>query len=186
MLSLTRALLTPVVLALALAVIVALVLVVLVHGTSASARQSSPKSSRTPASHPASSVPSGPIRWSMVVPRLDCAGVGTVVDARVLGDLDGDGRTDAVISAHCDAGAGSPPSVVEVFLDKGASPQRLADVVTTGDDLIVERVSMRQRVLTVRALGYSRGTPRCCPDKSVIRSWRVTTVAGTARLVRVH
>jgi hypothetical protein len=190
LLSLTRTLLTPVVLALTLAVIVAVVLVVLLHGTgrgrSGAAPHGSADGSRTPSARSVSPNPSAPIRWSTVVPRLDCAGVGTVVDARAIGDLNGDGRNDAVIGVHCDAGAGSPPSVVDVFLDEAGSPQLLGEVVSTDDDLLVKGVSLHERILTVRALGYSPGTPRCCPDKTVVRSWRVTGVAGASRLVPVH
>jgi hypothetical protein len=132
LLALTRTLLAPVVIALAIAAIVAFVVVVVLRGGSSgtpSAEASRPSGGRAPGSptatpstsmpstsSPSASVARPKVRWSKVVPTLSCGGVGTVVDALATGDLNGDGHPDAVISAHCDAGAGSPPSVVEAFL----------------------------------------------------------------------
>jgi hypothetical protein len=187
----TRALLTPVFIAMAIAVIVAFVVVVLVRGgasTTPPAATGSPtptNASSSPA-FPTSSAPPVAVHWSSVVPTLSCGGVGTVVDARVISDLNGDGRPDAVISAHCDAGAGSPPSVVEVFLDVSGRPRPLGDVVAIKEDLLVERVGVRRGVITVNAQGYTAGTARCCPDRTVNERWRVETTAAMSRLVRLH
>jgi hypothetical protein len=188
----TRTLLTPVFIALAIAAVVAFVVVILVRGggssaaPAASATDGSPSASRTPSASAPSSAGRPAVRWSTVVPTLACSGVGTVVDRRIVGDLNGDGRPDAVISAHCDAGAGSPPSVVEVYLDVAGTPHALGDAVSIDDDLLVQRLSLHLGLITVQAQGYTRGTPRCCPDRTIKQTWRVRTAAGKPRLLRVH
>jgi hypothetical protein len=191
LLALSRTLLTPVVVALAIAAVVAFVVVVVVRGSGSASPPASGRPSGTAAASRSASRPSAPsprprVHWSTVVPGLSCAGVGTVVDARAIGDLNGDRRPDAVISAHCDAGAGNPPSVVEVFLDQAGHPRSLGDVVSASDDLLVQRVGVRGGLVSLKAKGYSPGTPRCCPDRTVDQTWRVRSTAGTARLVRVH
>jgi hypothetical protein len=191
LLALSRTLLAPVVLALAIAAVVAFVVVVVVRGSGSGSPPTGSRpsgSTGSSSSAPRSSVPSPRprVHWSTVVPRLSCGGVGTVIDARAIGDLNGDRRPDAVISAHCDAGAGSPPSAVEVFLDDAGRPRSIGDVVSASDDLLVQRVGLRSGVISLKAMGYSPGTPRCCPDRTIDQTWRVRSSAGTARLVRVH
>jgi hypothetical protein len=192
LLALTRTLLTPVFIALAVAAVVAFVVVVLVRGDDPApppATLGRPSDSAHPSSsaeRPSLSTVTPTINWSNVIPTLSCDGVGIVVDARAVSDLNGDGRPDAVISAHCDAGAGSPPSVVEAFLDSAGHPRLLGDLVSEKDDLLVQRLGVRRGLVTVRAQGYSPGTPRCCPDRMIDRTWQVHLARGAARFVRTH
>jgi len=178
LLTLTRTLLTPVVLALAVAAVVSFVLVVVLRGHSSAPTQ--PLDTTT--GHQTAG-----IDWARVVPTLSCGGgVATVVDSRVVSDLDGDGRPDAVIAAHCDAGAGSPPSVVQVLLDRGGRPRLLGELVTPAQDLLVRRLALRGDLVELSAQGYSPGTPRCCPDRALSETWRVRTGSDSRALQRVH
>jgi hypothetical protein len=186
-----RALLTPVLIAMAVAVIVAFVVVVVVRGgdSTATPPATSPPTSSSASPSPSlssSAPPAKGVRWSTVVPTLSCDGVGTVVDSRVMGDLNGDGRPDAVISAHCNAGAGSPPSVVDVYVAAGAHARLVGTPVRIEDDLLVERVSVRGSEIIVTAQGYTAGTPRCCPDRTIKQTWRVRTTSSGLHLARMH
>jgi hypothetical protein len=112
-----------------------------------------------------------------LVPAMDCDGVGVVVDLRAAGDLDGDGLPDAAVEAHCDAGAGSPPSLVEVWRGTARGFVDLGAAVQVHQDLQVTGVRIGAGVLDVTAEGYSGdAVPRCCPDTS--QTLRFHIVAG--------
>ncbi len=107
---------------------------------------------------------------------MDCAGQPVAVDATAYGTFWA-GRASVAVSAHCDAGAGSPPSVLTVLVDSAAQgparPVTTQVLVSEREDLLIDRLSATARGLTATGLGFSGSDiPRCCPDTDVRRTWR--------------
>ena len=109
---------------------------------------------------------------------LDCpASVGVVIDSEVpLGSTPSAG---AVVTGHCDALAGNPPSGVYAVLPSPAGPTVSTVLVDPAQEVLVSGVSVQRGVLLVRGETYSsHEVPLCCPDRPYARSWRVTSGGG--------
>ena len=109
---------------------------------------------------------------------LDCpASVGVVIDSEVpLGTTPSAG---AVVTGHCDALAGNPPSGVYAVLPSPAGPTVRSVLVDPAQEVLVSRVSVQHGVLRVQGETYSsHEVPLCCPDRPYARSWRVTSGGG--------
>lgn len=85
-----------------------------------------------------------------------------VVAHPTFGDVNGDGRTDALVTYQC-IGANSSPDTLLVYLATPTGP-RLAATLLGRSDEYVESLRPTGGGLVVAARGYSPGTPHCCPD----------------------
>ncbi|MFF8832864.1 hypothetical protein [Streptomyces sp. NPDC015131] len=107
---------------------------------------------------------------------LDCAGAPSVVARRATGDIDGDGRPETVVAAHCRAGSGTPPSGVYVLArgsGAGAKARVVATLVEPAERRSVSALTVRDGVVGATLLGYSsREVPSCCPDLRETVKWR--------------
>ncbi|MFI1410301.1 hypothetical protein ACH4Y0_10385 [Streptomyces sp. NPDC020707] len=120
---------------------------------------------------PAATTPPDPARADF---PLDCGPAKVVVQKKVSGDLDGDGRPETVAVVRCDAGSGTPPSGVYVLTASGASKARVvATLVDPKDRLSVKDLALRDATVTANLLGYSSpDVPSCCPDVDEDASWQ--------------
>lgn len=103
-----------------------------------------------------------------------CGAAGTRIGKRVTADLDHDGRTEQVVSARCQAEAGSPPDGLYVF---SAGPSGRARLVTVLLDpkqkMTVRALSLAHGRLRARLAGYSSDTvPRYRPDLLLWVHWK--------------
>lgn len=105
---------------------------------------------------------------------LECAGAASVVAKRATGDIDGDGRPETVVAAHCRAGSGTPPSGVYVLAGgTGTGSRVVATLVEPAERRSVGRIAVRDGVVTATLLGYSSpDVPSCCPDQRETVKWR--------------
>ncbi|MEV6794008.1 hypothetical protein AB0M87_18880 [Streptomyces sp. NPDC051320] len=107
---------------------------------------------------------------------LKCGGVGSVVTRKATGDLDGDGRPEAVAVVRCDAGMGTPPSGVYVVtqpLTEGGAPRVVATLVAPGSEQTVGALAVHDGAVTATLLGYSSPeVPRWKPDVREKAKWR--------------
>ncbi|MVO90135.1 hypothetical protein GPA10_36645 [Streptomyces sp. p1417] len=97
-----------------------------------------------------------------------------VVAKKASGDLDGDGSPETVVSAHCEAGSGSPPHALYVITrPRAGEPRVVATLVDTKDQLTVSDLTVRGGAVTATLLGYSSlDVPRCCPDRHDEAKWQ--------------
>ncbi|WP_336321647.1 hypothetical protein [Streptomyces lavendofoliae] len=109
---------------------------------------------------------------------LECRGAPSVVAKRATGDLDGDGRPETVVAAHCRAGSGTPPSGVYVLArgaggPAGGTPRVVATLVDPGERRGVGGLAVRDGAVTATLFGYSSpDVPSCCPDQKDTVKWR--------------
>ncbi|MFE3326418.1 hypothetical protein [Streptomyces sp. NPDC059176] len=105
---------------------------------------------------------------------LECGAVPVQVVRKVSGDLDGDGSTETVVVARCEAGMGTPPSGVYVLARSTAgAPRVVAALVEPAQKLSVGDLAVRDGVVTATLLGYSSpDVPRCCPDRRDAVKWQ--------------
>ncbi|MCX5383430.1 hypothetical protein [Streptomyces sp. NBC_00083] len=107
---------------------------------------------------------------------LDCGNLGTVVEKKASGDLDGDGVPETVAIVHCNAGGGTPPSGVYVLTRpavKGAPPRVVATLVNPEDRQSVTDFAVRDGAVAATLLGYSSDdVPRYAPDVRQEVKWR--------------
>ncbi|MER7110401.1 hypothetical protein [Streptomyces sp. NPDC000229] len=105
---------------------------------------------------------------------LECAGAASVVAKRATGDIDGDGRPETVVAAHCRAGSGTPPSGVYVLArGTGTGSRVVATLVEPAERRSVGGIAVRDGVVTATLLGYSSpDVPSCCPDQRETVKWR--------------
>jgi hypothetical protein len=84
------------------------------------------------------------------------------------------GQPAAVVVAHCQSAAGSPPDGVYVVSRRGGASHVTGTLVRADDQVDVSRVVRSGDRVEVSGRGYSGpDVPRCCPDVTVSRSWRV-------------
>ncbi|GAA2438022.1 hypothetical protein [Streptomyces macrosporus] len=124
---------------------------------------------------------------------LDCGPADPEVIDRAAVDFDGDGRAETVAVVRCAVGIGTPPSGMYVLAHptrEGARPRIAETLVDPGEDMTVQELTVRDRTIHARLLGYSSDeVPRCCPDRmrDVEWNWRdgkfVLKAAPTARSV---
>ncbi|MFG2719351.1 hypothetical protein ACGFW5_13810 [Streptomyces sp. NPDC048416] len=107
---------------------------------------------------------------------LDCGNLGTVVEKKATGDLDGDGVPETVAVVHCNAGGGTPPSGVYVLTRPavpGAPPRVVATLVDPKDKQTVTDFAVRDHAVAATLLGYSSDdVPRYEPDVRQEVKWR--------------
>jgi hypothetical protein len=110
---------------------------------------------------------------------LDCApGTATDVVSQASADLDGDGRPETVVVAHCHSDVGTPP--VGVFIlaapaTAGGRPRIAETLVRPRDQRQISDFRLDGRTVRATVLGFSSDTtPRCCPDlrRSYAWEWR--------------
>lgn len=88
----------------------------------------------------------------------------------VFGDIDGDGVADAALTYRC-IGANASPDTLLVYLATPAGP-RLVATLLRGDEVYVDSLHVGSGRVVVSGLGYSAGTPHCCPDEQVHITYR--------------
>ncbi|MFF3154912.1 hypothetical protein [Streptomyces sp. NPDC057910] len=107
---------------------------------------------------------------------LDCGPLGSVVEKKASGDLDGDGVPETVAVVHCRAGAGTPPSGVYVLTRPavgGAPPRVVATLVDPRSKQTVTDFAIRGGTVAATLLGYSSDdVPRYEPDVRQEVKWR--------------
>ncbi|MFF4185907.1 hypothetical protein ACFYZ9_22210 [Streptomyces sp. NPDC001691] len=107
---------------------------------------------------------------------LRCGPMGSVVEKRATGDLDGDGVPETVAVVHCKAGGGTPPSGVYVLtrpVTEGAPPRVVATLVDPKEKQTVTEVAVRSGAVAATLLGYSSDdVPRYAPDVRQEVKWR--------------
>ncbi|MER0444706.1 hypothetical protein ABR738_09015 [Streptomyces sp. Edi4] len=134
------------------------------------------KASQSPSGHGAPLTTTAAPDPGAVTFPLDCAGLGTVVEQKASGDLDGDGAPETVAIVHCDAGGGTPPSGVYVLTrpaSKGAPPRLVATLVDPKDRKTVTGLTVREGAVAATLLGYSSDdVPRYAPDVRQDTKWR--------------
>ncbi|MET9363614.1 hypothetical protein ABZX93_22250 [Streptomyces sp. NPDC006632] len=134
------------------------------------------KASQTPGGHSAPlTTEAAPDPGTVAFP-LDCGPLGTVVEKKASGDLDGDGVPETVAIVHCNAGGGTPPSGVYVLTRptaKGTTPRVVATLVDPADKQSVSDLTVRDGAVAATLLGYSSDdVPRYEPDVRQQVKWR--------------
>ncbi|MFE4872638.1 hypothetical protein [Streptomyces sp. NPDC056682] len=134
------------------------------------------KASQTPREHGAPlTTAAAPDPGAVVLP-LQCGSVGSTVEKKASGDLDGDGVPETVAVAHCRAGGGTPPSGIYVLTQpvvKGAPPRLVATLLDPKDKQTVADLIVRDGAVTATLLGYSSNdVPRYEPDVREQVKWR--------------
>ncbi|MFI8932037.1 hypothetical protein ACIG3E_30750 [Streptomyces sp. NPDC053474] len=122
---------------------------------------------------------------------LNCGTAKPVVAQKATGDLDGDGRPEAVAAVHCRAGSGTPPDGVYVLTrSRQGTPRIVATLVDPKDRITAQDLRVRGTTVSATLLGYSSpDVPRCCPDRRDATKWRwkngafTRSTSGEARSV---
>lgn len=106
---------------------------------------------------------------------IECGPTKVLVQKKLSGDLDGDGRPETVTVVRCDAGSGTPPNGVYV-LTRAADekkPRVVATLVDPKDRLSVTDFALSDGAVTATLLGYSSAdVPSCCPDVKDRAKWQ--------------
>lgn len=87
-------------------------------------------------------------------------------------DLNGDGHTDALVTAACPSSTHQNP--VSVFVYDGhnrRSPLRLLARIGADHDLTAIKVGAHGQQVTIDARGRSQHTGLCCPDLRITETW---------------
>lgn len=107
---------------------------------------------------------------------LDCGSIGSLVEKKASGDLDGDGVPETVAVVHCNAGGGTPPRGIYVLTKpvvKGAPPRVVATLVDPKEKQNVADFAVRDGMVAATLLGYSSNdVPRFEPDVRQEVKWR--------------
>ncbi len=125
----------------------------------------------------------GSVDWTKAITDMDCStyGHGLQVDAKVTGDITGDGRPDVVVAVACVALTSSWPD--KVFVYDGASdpsePRRIATLLDYRDGtddrgLRVRGMDIRESTVTVRSLSYAPQDPNAFLSRQVSDSFQWT------------
>jgi hypothetical protein len=118
--------------------------------------------------------PHGPVAvpTADIVAALGCPdGTSIAVGRRV--DLP-TARSAAVLVAHCQAAAGSPPDGVYLVADAGHGAHVTGTLVPASAQVDVSAVVRSGDEVKLTGRSYSGpDVPRCCPDVPVSRSWRL-------------
>lgn len=107
-------------------------------------------------------------------PALACPpDTAVVVEQTVPDPAPADGPGTRLVVGRCDAGAGNPPSGVFVVSQRPDGPRIDRVLVAPQADLVVPRLSVDGDRVQLSAGGFSGpDVPRCCPDRTVVRTWR--------------
>lgn len=93
-------------------------------------------------------------------------------DFYAMGDLDGDGSTDAVIVLESDPGGSGVFFDLVPVLNRQGSAEVLAPV-PLGDRVAISSVSLGERRVHVRLLKHGPDDPQCCPTLDVTLHYRL-------------
>ncbi|WP_063795855.1 hypothetical protein [Peterkaempfera griseoplana] len=153
--------------------------------------EGAPRAVRSPApghaEAPVTAAPAVAPDPSRVQLPLDCGPFPVKAAHRFSADLDGDGRPETVVAAHCDGTNGTPPDGVYVLAGEpaagasgagsaaggSAAPRIAATLVRPQEDLsVTELESGPDGTVVARVQGYSGvDVARCCPDVNLILTW---------------
>ncbi|WTB02657.1 hypothetical protein OG373_30420 [Streptomyces avidinii] len=107
---------------------------------------------------------------------LDCKGAPQTVTTSAQGDLDGDGRPEAVAAVRCEAGSGTPPHAIYVLTRgpaEGAGSRVVATLLEAARRQTVTGLTVRDGLVTATLVGYSSpDVPRYSPDTKQLAKWR--------------
>jgi hypothetical protein len=123
---------------------------------------------------PAPAVATAPDPAGVTFP-IRCGPLKVLVQKKVSGDLDGDGRPETVVVVHCDSGMGTPPDAVYVLTGakNSGTPRVVATLVDPKDRLTVSEFTVRDGAVQATLLGYSNDdVPNCCPDTKDSAKWQ--------------
>ncbi|MEU6376304.1 hypothetical protein [Streptomyces sp. NPDC046909] len=127
-----------------------------------------------PQSHNAPATVTAPDPADVDLP-LDCGPVKMLVVKKASGDLDGDGRPETVVVAHCDAPMGTPPDAVYVLTQAADAkkPRVVATLINPKDRTTVTSLTLTDATVSADLLGYSSDSvPSCCPDVKTSAKWQ--------------
>jgi hypothetical protein len=98
----------------------------------------------------------------------------TLIPTHAIGDLDGDGASDAVaILVEATGGTGSFYYMFAV-MNRGGKPVQMGPPEWLGDRTVIQRLSIdRKGIITVRMITHSDGDPSCCPTLKIEDRYRV-------------
>lgn len=98
----------------------------------------------------------------------------TLHPIHALGDLDGDGRADAVaILVEASGGTGAF-TYLFALMNRGGAPVQLGEPEWLGDRTVIERLSIDRRgILSVRYVTHGDDDPACCPTMKIEDRYRV-------------
>jgi hypothetical protein len=123
--------------------------------------------SRPPSPRPPLTVPTADLAAQLGCPDDTPVAVGERIDLPT-------GQPAAVVVAHCQSAAGSPPDGVYVVSRRNGATHVTGTLVPAADQVDVSRVVRSGDRVEVTGRGYSGpGVPRCCPDVTVRRSWHL-------------
>lgn len=94
------------------------------------------------------------------------------------GDLDGDGRDEAVVLLVRNDGGSGLFLHLAVVAARGDTVVNL-DTILIGDRVRPESLAVEGGVIRLRALEHAGGDPQCCPTRETIREWTL----GGGRLI---
>ena len=106
----------------------------------------------------------------------------TLLPRHAIGDLDGDGKGDAV--AVLLEGPGGTGSFYYLFavMNRDGKPEQLGEPEWLGDRTVVQRVAIdRKGIISVRYITHADGDPACCPSLKIEDRYR----AANGRLVGI-
>lgn len=85
-----------------------------------------------------------------------------------LGDLNGDGASDAAVILIANTGGSGSFFILTVMLNEGGKPRQVAST-GLGDRVVVKSLAIQTRIITVRMKVHGPRDPACCP--TVHTSW---------------
>lgn len=119
------------------------------------------------------------VDWTKFLSRCPIGeprGFGMKIDEIIKGEVTGDRYPDTLVVDSCDSPTASNPQMVEVFDGSSdpASPRRLGILLERDPDY-PRSVKVRvgpDRTILVEATGLQPDSPRCCPDLTIVASFR--------------
>ncbi len=113
------------------------------------------------------------VAWGRLDHPLWCQGTAELVQDVLLGDVDGDETSEALVTVRCAAGAGSPPSALYVYDGRRRAVGLVGELLTPRDDVLLTGVAVKDETVIARGTTYSSSrVPRCCPDERFTGIWR--------------
>lgn len=120
--------------------------------------------------------PTGCLGSNEVRLRKASASNGSTVAAvrpAVYGDLNGDGKPEALLTLTCTGGNRQPDSALLYTEGSAGQPELVGRIVSETDRMVVEQVEFRDQRLVVVGLGYSSTPPTPKPDLAVTQTSRL-------------
>lgn len=114
------------------------------------------------------------VSWASVAYPIDCGPDTTTKLIDVAMATPEPGRTVAVVTAACDAGAGSPPRSILAYdrADSASTPHLLQELANDGLGRLTDKVVVAGSSVVATGGSYSSTqVPRCCPDSTFTARW---------------